>query len=278
MAENTKIAWTTHTFNPWIGCTKVGPGCDHCYAEAWDRRFDADHVARHWGPGAPRRRTMPQAWSKVRRWQRDLRAAIERGEMPAPVRVFCASLADVFDNEVPQSWREDLWALIAECPDLDWILVTKRVGNVAKMAPVYGFGPNVIILSTIVNHAEADRDLYKLRALKNNVISHWIGVSYEPALGPVNWSTWIADLDWLIVGAESDQGGAYGRTFELDWARSAIAQCRTANVPVFVKQLGRWPMGLDPRWAVAPLVDRAGADPDEWPSELRVRQFWRGAR
>ena len=273
MAENSGIAWTTHTFNPWIGCTKVSPGCDHCYAEAWNKRFDGGE---NWGAGAPRRRTKPQNWSKVARWQRDRRAAIDRGETPEPVRVFCASLADVFDNEVDPAWRADLWALIAKCPDLDWILVTKRVGNVAKMAPAAGFGPNVIILASIVNQPEADRDADKLVAVKRAGIAKHIGVSYEPALGPVDWSPWIADLDWLIVGAESDQGGAVGRDFQVDWARTAIRQCRAAGVSIFIKQLGQLPFGLDFAWAATlPLSDRAGADPDEWPEELRVREFYR---
>ena len=132
MAENSKIAWTDHTFNPWIGCTKVGRGCDGCYAEVWDARYGGALGSPHWGPGAPRRRTTVQNWNKVRRWERDAKAS---GQRP---RVFCASLADVFDNEVPHEWRADLWALIADCPSLDWIIVTKRVGNVAKMAPIGG--------------------------------------------------------------------------------------------------------------------------------------------
>lgn len=273
MTENTAIAWATHTHNHWIGCTKVGPGCDHCYAEAWDRRFDKDHVARHWGPGAPRRLTSIQTRNKPLRWQRDRRAAIDAGLNPDPVRVFGGSLMDPFDNEAPEGGREGLWELIARCPDLDWILVTKRVGNVWKMAPEDGLGPNVIVLATIVDQEEAKRDLYKLRALKNNGYVERIGVSYEPALGPVDWSPWIRDLDWLIVGAESDQGGAMGRDFSVAWARSAVEQCRAAGVPVFVKQLGRWPLGLDPAWTTAPLLDRAGADPDEWPEDLRIREF-----
>ncbi len=272
MGENTGIAYATHTFNPWIGCTKVSPGCFNCYARAWDARFDPAHVAPHWGPGAPRRRTRPQNWSKVRRWQRDQRAAIDRGENPEPVRVFCASLADVFDNEVDPVWRADLWQLMGECPDLDWILVTKRVGNVAMMAPDLGFGSNVIIMATIVNHQEACRDLYKLLALKNIGWIEKIGVSYEPALGPVDWSPWLTALDWLIVGGESGQDGATARAFNVEWARSAVAQCLAGGVPVFVKQLGSTLVALD--WPAMPFPrDGAGAVPDEWPCELRIRQY-----
>jgi len=278
MAENSGIAWTTHTFNPWIGCTKVGPGCDNCYAENWNHRFDG---GANWGPGAPRRRTTPQNWSKVRKWQRDRRAAIERGEKPEPVRVFCASLADVFDNEVPEDWRKELWQLIRDCPDLEWQMVTKRVGNVAKMVPpnwkttpVVGLPSNVIVIATIVNQEEADRDRPKMIALKKAGVAMHIGVSYEPALGPVDWTPWLGldsyGLDWIIVGGESTQGGAGARRFELDWAYSTIEQCRGYRVPVFMKQLGSRAGSSGFNYKTA---DRAGANPSEWPADLRVREF-----
>lgn len=262
MAENSGISWTDNTFNPWVGCTKVGPGCDHCYAEAWNTRFGGTGEAPNWGAGAPRRRTAPQNWSKVRKWQREAAATGKR------LKVFCASLADVFDNEVDANWRADLWSLYAECPDLDWIFVTKRVGNVAKMAPCGGFGQNAIVLATVVNQTEADRDMGKLVKLKADVVAQMVGVSYEPALGPVNWSAWAGDLDWLIVGGESDQRGAKARAFELSWADDAIRSGGFSGPAIFVKQLGS-NCGLD-------LRDNAGADPAEWPLHLRVQQFpWR---
>lgn len=287
MAENSGIAWTTHTFNPWVGCTKVGPGCDHCYAENWNARFGGG-VAPNWGPGAPRRRTHVKTWNKVLRWQKDRRAAIDRGENPEPVRVFCASLADVFDNEVPAEWRADLWHLIRACPDLEWQLVTKRVGNVAKMAPAIGLPENVIVIATIVNQAEADRDLDKLITLKFDGIARRVGVSYEPALDPVDWDNWLYAegdiehgtmrhrLDWIIVGGESDQGAARARLFCLAWARSTVEQCRRACTPVFVKQLGSYAFD-DATGFPFKTTDRAGADPAEWPEDLRIREFPRMA-
>jgi protein gp37 len=291
MGEVSNIAWTNSTFNPWVGCSKVGPGCDHCYAAAWDTRHHGEGA--HWGPGAPRRRTTAANWSKPLRWQRDRRAALDRGEAPPPRRVFCASLADVFDNEVSLLWRQDLWRLISNCPDLEWQLVTKRVGNVAKMAPVLGFSQNVILIATIVDQAEADRDLPKLQALKRLGITCHIGVSYEPALGPVDWTPWLRPvsedggvdpivtgpaLDWIIVGGESAQPGQPARPFDVEWARSTIRQGREAGVPVFDKQMGSNPVGWlppeDEHHADAPaLYDRAGADPLEWPEDLRVREF-----
>jgi protein gp37 len=153
MAENSKIEWTNHTFNPWEGCQKVGPGCDHCYAEARDQRFTG---GKHWGPGAPRRRTSPANWNQPLRWNKLAQHNAERG-LPRP-RVFCASLADVFDNAVPTGWRDDLWALIASTPHLDWLLLTKRPGNIAAMLPPsWGAGwPNVWLGCTVVNQTEAD--------------------------------------------------------------------------------------------------------------------------
>ena len=112
MGEHSKIEWTTHTFNPWVGCTKVSLACDHCYAETWAKRSGLVT----WGPSRPRRRTSETYWSTPLKWNRE---AVATGTRP---RVFCASLADVFDNEVPDDWRADLWALIRSTPELDWIL------------------------------------------------------------------------------------------------------------------------------------------------------------
>ena len=125
MAENSGIEWTHHTFNPWIGCTKVSAACDHCYAEAWDKRFGGER----WGPHAPRTRT--KTWGNPVKWNRQ---AEEQGKR---FRVFCASLADVFDNHrsIDPAWRRELWLLIESTPHLDWLLLTKRPQNIAKMLP-----------------------------------------------------------------------------------------------------------------------------------------------
>lgn len=251
MGAVTGIAWTEATFNPWEGCTNVGPGCDHCYAEIRNHRFKGNN----WGPGAPRRRTSIHNWNDPIRWDR---LAAERGR---PMWVFCASLADVFDNEVDPVWRADLWNLIRKCRNLRWQLVTKRIGNVAKMVPedwLENFG-HVGIIATIVNQDEADRDMRKLRAAP----AAWRGVSYEPALGAVDWSPWLDWLDWLIIGGES---GAAARPFDPVWASSAVAQCRAAGVPAFVKQMGAKPVGLT-------LKHKKGEDPDEWPLDLQVREM-----
>lgn len=204
MAEKSSISWTRSTFNPWIGCTKVGPGCDHCYAEAQDARKRWGGAA-HWGTGVPRYRTKPSNWAQVETWNRlageEFAAGIAWSPSPY-VRlpwtvglrpfwpVFCASLADVFDNEVPPEWRADLVALIERTPNLSWLLVTKRIGNVAKMVPARwlerGFPEQVRLIITVVDEDEARRDVPKLLALPTKN-----GISYEPALGPVDWSPWL---------------------------------------------------------------------------------------
>jgi len=259
MAENSGIAWTTHTFNPWIGCTKVSPGCDHCYAEAFDNRFNGGG---HWGPGAPRRRTSSANWSKPRKWNQ---YAAMTGVRPW---VFCASLADVFDNEAPPGARGDLWQLIHECQNLNWQLVTKRIGNADKMLPV-NFGrdfPHVGIISSVVTQAECDRDEPKLLDAKARHEIAWVGLSIEPQLERVIPKR-AEGLDWVISGGESDQGGALGREYSEDWAVDLIEWGELHSVAIFEKQLGSY-------WARQRRArDRAGADPAEWPRDLHVREM-----
>jgi protein gp37 len=131
MAENSNIEWTHHTFNPWIGCTKVSDGCKNCYAEnLMDKRYGRVK----WGPQGTRVRTSEANWKKPLKWNREAEAKGERH------RVFCASLADVFEDKPDQpemeQWRLELLELIIKTPYLDWLLLTKRPENVRGM--VYG--------------------------------------------------------------------------------------------------------------------------------------------
>lgn len=276
MAETTAIGWTDSTFNPWIGCTKISPGCDGCYAESGNQRF---HQGRNWGSGAPRHRTRPDNWRLPVKWNR--RAKIEQDAgISKRWLVFCASQADIFDNEVPQEWRDDLWELIRATPYLTWQLVTKRIGNALTMLPEdWGNGyPNVWLISTIVNQEEADRDITKL--LRVPAIIH--GVSYEPALGEVDWSRYLVPwnhsenrygvrLDWIIVGGESSQPNHPARPFVLGWAKRTIAQCREAGVACFVKQLGSRPTNREGERHAG--ISGKGDQPHEWPEALRVQEL-----
>lgn len=258
--------------NFWEGCQKVGPGCDHCYAETRNARFGGG-VAVNWGPGAPRRRTSDANWRKPLAW--NARHAEFFAEHGRRQRVFCASLADVFDNAVSAQWRFDLLRLIADTPNLDWLLLTKRIGNAAEMleqamrALTHGregwrenYLPNVWIGATIVNQAEAGRDIPKLLATPAAVRF----LSMEPLLGPVDLSavTFTASpgyfgdalgwhhqphcsrdqrypaIDWVIVGGESGSGA---RPMHPQWARSLRDQCAAAGVPFLFKQHGEWAPG-----------------------------------
>ena len=254
MTKNTKIEWADHTFNPWIGCTKVSPACDHCYAER--DMASRLHVVQ-WGAGQPRKRTSARNWNDPLRWN----AEAER--LGIRYRVFCASLADVFDNEVPPAWRAELFALISMTPHLDWLLLTKRIGNVQKMieAPgmdTRGLAPNVWLGATICDQAEADRDVPKLLATP----AARRFVSMEPLLGDVRLGSnlqrspsaaFIAGkvtpdmpawtrigstaIDWVIVGGES---GPHARPMHPEWARSLRDECVAAGVPFLFKQWGEW--------------------------------------
>jgi len=271
MGEKSKIGWTDHTFNPWWGCSKVSPGCDHCYAEAFAKRVGK----RLWGPGVPRALASAKVWSLPGKWQaaagdfaectgcgrrgrrgywisdlrRDYPEALpftccpDQELVPARQRVFVASMADVWDNEVPAEWRERLWEVVRATPGLDWLVLSKRIGNAARMLPSdWGAGyPNVWLGATLVNQQEADRDLPKLLRLDAAVRF----VSLEPMLGDINLPlagytgagsfAAIEGLGWVIVGGES---GAHWRERLLDLpaVNRVVAECVVADIPVYVKQ------------------------------------------
>ena len=220
MAENSKIEWTHHTFNPWTGCTKISAACDHCYAEAWAKR--SGHV--EWGPHGSRRRT--KTWGNPIKWNK---AAVENG---IRYRVFCASLADVFDNHksIEPEWRWELWSLIKETPHLDWLLLTKRPQNIPRYLPDdWGDGyENVWLGTTVENQSEYDRRKHHMVRVPAKV--HFL--SMEPLIGPVDMGD-MDGLGWVITGGES--GGKF-RPANPDWFRSLRDQCAAKNVPFLFKQ------------------------------------------
>lgn len=236
MAENSKIEWTTHTFNPWIGCTKVSPACDHCYAEAM---MDTRYGRARWGAGEDRVRTSAANWKIPHRWDRQAQAD---GSRPF---VFCASLADVFDNEVDDRWRDDLFELIAATPNLIWLLLTKRIGNVVKMTdPEAGhrmLPRNAAVGATMANQAEYDRDRMKLWEVKQLLDPLFTFGSFEPMLGPI-----ILDRhapDWIICGGES---GREVREMHPQWARDLRDGSGRFQRAFFMKQMtGKKPIPDD---------------------------------
>lgn len=227
MAEHSKIEWTDHTFNPWTGCTNVSPGCDHCYAEAWSKR--SGHVK--WG-NSPRKRTTDQYWKAPAIW--NARANQFGAEHGRRQRVFCASLADVFDNQADPAWRVDLFALIRACSSLDWLLLTKRPQNIRKMLPAdWGASgyPNVWLGMTAEDQDRYDQRWKHLAAVPAAVRF----VSYEPAIGPLRLASEGPQPDWLIVGGESGPGA---RAMNAQWVRDVIADCRKVGAAPFFKQWG----------------------------------------
>lgn len=312
MAIDTNIEWCDSTFNGWIGCTKISPGCDHCYAEGMNNRFKGGN----WGPGAQRKRTSSDNWNEPLKWNRRAHLFRQCGYCgwrgvitvkdepeafgcpscngvdwrPARRRVFCASMADWLDKDVPIIWLADLLNLIRSTPNLDWLLLTKRIGSwKSRMMNVSDFGANedaanfafewldgnppkhVLLGATVVNQTEADRDLPKLLSLPATAYF----TSIEPMLGPINIAPYVArfyvpptkhykkkpcspfGLDWVIAGAESGHGA---RPSDFAWYRALRDQCADERVPLLIKQLP----GIN---------GKVIKDLEQFPKDLRVRQF-----
>lgn len=287
MGESTKIAWTDHTFNPWWGCQRVSPGCEHCYAETFAKRVGL----KVWGPQSERRFFGDKHWAEPLAWNRKAAAEGRRA------RVFCASMADVFEDRADLvEHRARLWRLVGDTPHLDWLLLTKRPENAAPLARQAallawdGGGPdlptwpsNVWLGTTCEDQRRADERLPHLLGVPAAVRF----VSYEPALGPVDFTRWVFDrdaavrramrgpaalnreqaddviahpLDWVIVGGESGTGA---RPFDAAWARETVAQCKSEGVACFVKQMGSRPYD-------------SNVNASDWPDSTRFGELPKG--
>jgi protein gp37 len=278
MAERSAIAWTDATFNPVWGCQRVSPACDHCYAAAWAQRLVPDQAL--WDGAERAFRTFgDHHWNEPLRWEK---RAEHEGRR---IRVFCASMADVFDKDWPADVRPRLWDLIAKSPHLDWQLLTKRIGNVRTLVPgdwFMGEWPrNVWLGITVIDQAEFDRDVPKL--LEHNAAVRWLSI--EPMLGAINMSEFLwgppspcaecpkdidcecgwktrrelgfHGIDWVVAGGES---GRDARPLEAQWVSDLADECRNARIPFFMKQLSEanWP---------------TFKDFESFPADLRVRQW-----
>jgi protein gp37 len=272
MGADTKIEWARHTFNPWIGCTKVTAACDFCYAE---ERMANRLKTVEWGPHGDRKRTTHQYWREPLKWNSD---ALALGERPF---VFCASLADVFDNQVPSAWRADLFELIRATPQLVWLLLTKRPQNILKM--VADLPPNVALGASCGDQTDANRNVPELLHVseemwRRKTYPAFTFLSCEPLLGPIDLTAFqnvpggeyftdalsgrvwmkagtnripgtshiVGDRDyvglchrinWIIAGGES---GRHARPMHPDWARDLRDQCNHAAVPFLFKQWGEY--------------------------------------
>jgi protein gp37 len=265
MSENSAIEWTHHTFNPWWGCTKVSPACTHCYAETWSKRL----ALKLWGNQAPRRFFGDSYWRQPLKWN------LKAERLGQRQRVFCASMADVFEHrEDLRIWRERLWGLIANTPWLDWLLLTKRPENASTIVPWGSVWPtNVWLGATVENQEWAEKRVPVL--LSAPAVVHF--VSCEPLLGPLDLSSWLVErrsarsstirrssstkIDWVIAGGES---GHHARPTNPVWVRALRDQCRRESSAFHFKQWGDWaPVPVRRPGEKRPLIVGAASVPDE---------------
>lgn len=286
--ENSKISWTDHTWNGWIGCQKVSDGCKFCYAE---NLMDTRYGKVKWGPTGARQRTNDAYWRKPLTWNKDMWLQCDkcawRGSVkvagwsltyrfvcpnclgatsPTRQRVFSSSLSDVFEDRPElEPWRADLFDLIAKTDNLDWLLLTKRPENIMPMLIKAGRGfqdlpANVWVGASVENQEAADERIPHLLRVPAAVRF----LSCEPLLGPIDISEWLRfgehrpygprPIHWVIAGGES---GAAARPMRPDWARSLRDQCARANVPYHFKQWGEWVGGVGRRTEYVSLQNGA---------------------
>lgn len=234
MGEITKIEWADHTFNPWIGCQKVGPACDNCYAEMQNARYSG---GANWGPGAPRKVTAASTWAQPAKWEA---RAVKDGTRPF---VFCLSLGDIWDNAVAPDLRRKLFSeVIRPTKNLVWLLLSKRIGNAIDMVKdVGGLPPNCALGSTIVTAAEVDRDMPKLEAAAEALNPIFTFLSIEPLIDDLAGSLmpWMlaGDVGGIFAGGES---GGRARAPRLSWVRGLRDAAAIAGVPFMWKQWGEF--------------------------------------
>jgi len=261
MGENSNIEWCDHTFNPWWGCQKVprDPACHNCYAEAFAKR--TGH--RVWGGGKPRRILSDANWAKPLAWN-------EKAKMDGVRRrVFCASMADVFeDRRDLDEHRDRLWQIIRSTPHLDWLLLTKRPENFGMLKINDDARHNVWLGVTAATQEHYDLR-WPLLAKEEAAVRF---ISAEPIRGDLEL---LADIprvplpDWIIVGGES---GAGARPTNVEFVMNLVAKCNTHGIPCFVKQLGSKAQLPSP-YVPLRVRDAKGGDMSEWPPFLRVREF-----
>ncbi len=240
MGKETEIAWCDATFNPWLGCTKVGPGCENCYAERFWRLRGLKP-----GQDQPRKPTSDKYWREPIKWDAEAAALCERR------KVFCGSLCDVFDNRAPEDARERLWGLIENTQNLDWLLLTKRAPNIAKYLDTQS--PNIWLGVTVEDRTHG---LERMSILQDtSAVMRFLSI--EPLLEDLGELD-LTCIDWTIVGGES---GPHARPMDRRWAESIRFQCIDQGVPFFMKQMSEHDHGKTFR------------DISTFPSALQVRQF-----
>lgn len=255
MGEKTQISWCRSTHNFWWGCTEVSPECDECYARGWAERMGWQV----WGKGVPRRLLSAKHNAEPLKWNAQ---AEKTGEFWP---VFCQSMSDWADREVPDEWRTIMWDVIRRTPALTWLMLTKRAGDIKHfLPPDWGDGwPHVWHGVTVGLNASMWRahELLKIPAA-----IRWI--SAEPMLESVCFLEELdAGIDWLVVGGESSQQGKQARPFDTFWAAHNLVDCMATNKAFYFKQMG------DNVPDLKHLKARGGKDPSEWPPMFKRQEF-----
>lgn len=295
---STGIEWTDETWNPlaafdedgergWF-CTKVSPGCANCYAEGMNKRFGTGHGYRV--PNLEEIEFRLVNLGRPLKWE----------DSNAHDRVFVNSMTDLFHEEVESEMIWAIFGIMAACPDTVFQVLTKRPARMREFLGVtfgeakskmrgalfrqqrdYPFvfdvtpdrwpPANVWLGTSVEDQKRANERIPDLVAIPNALKF----ISCEPLLGSIELDLHRMDeIDWIIVGGESGPGA---RSMAVEWARNIVVQCREADVPAFVKQLGAKPRYLPDRpggtGGYLPIEDSKGGDPSEWPEDLRVREF-----
>lgn len=214
MADRSHIEWTQATWNPVTGCSKVSPGCKHCYAERLARRLQA--------MGSARYRNGFQITL-----HRDLVALPKQWREPR--LIFVNSMSDMFHEQVPLNFIECVFATMRDCPQHTFQILTKRSVRLRHLAAQLDWPPNVWMGVSVENARFLHRidDLLMAPAAVRFM-------SCEPLLGPLETLP-LDGIQWVIVGGESGPGA---RPMRIEWIRSIYRQCRKARVPFFFKQWG----------------------------------------
>ena len=289
MSDSSKIEWTNATWNPVTGCTKVSPGCDHCYAETFAERWRGI-PGHHFEQGFDVT-LRPERLEQPRRWKR-------------PRRIFVNSMSDVFHEAIPDDFILQMFAVMAVTPQHTYQVLTKRHGRMRSLLSKPKFADDVWALVWQLDGGLAwRRRQWPLRHVWCGVSAedqHWADiripallhtpaavrfVSAEPLLGPIDLEPYIPlgcdcgtgllgghedtcmlvrpTLDWVIVGGESGPGA---RPCGLGWIEELVNQCHATETPMFVKQFGSV---LGREFGAGPK----GGDMDRWPAYLQHRQF-----
>ena len=263
MGDATGIQWTDATWNPIRGCSRVSEGCRNCYAEGVARRFS--------GPGQPYEGLV----NAQGRWNGTVRFIEGHLDQPRrwtrPRRIFVNSMSDLFHEALTDEQIDRIFEVMEATPRHNFQVLTKRAKRMARyVAERYGIDSDDRVPGHIwLGVSAEDQAAWSFRVPQLLTFRGVRWVSVEPQTGRIAADAdTLSCLDWIVVGGESGPGA---RPFDPAWAREFVAEGAVARTPIFVKQLGRQPVGLR-------LSDPKGGDMSEWPEDLRVRQFPCGVR